>query len=270
MGNWKAIETEYKGYRFRSRLEARWAVFFDALGIQWEYEKEGYDLDGVRYLPDFWLPTFDGGMWAEVKPDRGDYYKSELLCMATHRPVWKCEGNPAYKPYYIIQQDVEYDDDGTLVRYLPTFHEYDGLPNWNQAEGENRMYSHIGVDGAEFFREYPEKEFGGNVLHAANVALSARFEHGEVPATINRSKLVGKYFHSYKPDGSVHWQGRVVSESGSDVFTVQLCSWLDGNPTIQKIINVKDMVGWSFYESSELWNSAADALIKQVFSAVTQ
>jgi hypothetical protein len=27
----KAIETSYKGYRFRSRLEARWAVFFDAL-----------------------------------------------------------------------------------------------------------------------------------------------------------------------------------------------------------------------------------------------
>lgn len=45
--NWlniKAIETSYKGYRFRSRLEARWAVFFDELGIKWEYEKEGYDL----------------------------------------------------------------------------------------------------------------------------------------------------------------------------------------------------------------------------------
>ena len=29
-----AIETEYCGYRFRSRLEARWAVFLDALGIE--------------------------------------------------------------------------------------------------------------------------------------------------------------------------------------------------------------------------------------------
>lgn len=27
----QVIETEYKGYRFRSRLEARWAVFFDTL-----------------------------------------------------------------------------------------------------------------------------------------------------------------------------------------------------------------------------------------------
>jgi len=52
----KAIETSYKGYLFRSRLEARWAVFFDALGIVWEYEREGFELDGLRYLPDFWLP----------------------------------------------------------------------------------------------------------------------------------------------------------------------------------------------------------------------
>ena len=62
----KAIETSYKGYRFRSRLEARWAVFFDALGIKWEYEKEGFDLgDGLRYLPDFWLP--DHLWFVEVK-----------------------------------------------------------------------------------------------------------------------------------------------------------------------------------------------------------
>lgn len=52
----KAIETEYKGYKFRSRLEARWAVFFDACGVKWEYEPEGFDLgDGIYYLPDFLL-----------------------------------------------------------------------------------------------------------------------------------------------------------------------------------------------------------------------
>ena len=56
MNGLKAIETEYKGYRFRSRLEARWAVFFDACGVKWEYEPEGYDLgNGTYYLPDFLL-----------------------------------------------------------------------------------------------------------------------------------------------------------------------------------------------------------------------
>lgn len=63
----KAIETRYKGYNFRSRLEARWAVFFDALGIKWEYEKEGYIVgsNGTPYLPDFYLP--DSRTWVEVK-----------------------------------------------------------------------------------------------------------------------------------------------------------------------------------------------------------
>ncbi len=52
----RVIETQYKGCRFRSRLEARWAVFFEACGVKWEYEPEGYELgDGTCYLPDFLL-----------------------------------------------------------------------------------------------------------------------------------------------------------------------------------------------------------------------
>lgn len=63
----KAIETIYNGYRFRSRLEARWAVFFDAAGIKYEYEPQGFVLsDGTCYLPDFFLPDFQ--VYAEVKP----------------------------------------------------------------------------------------------------------------------------------------------------------------------------------------------------------
>lgn len=63
----QAIETSYAGCRFRSRLEARWAVFFDTLGIEWQYEPQGYTVgpDGVAYLPDFWLPFLK--VWVEVK-----------------------------------------------------------------------------------------------------------------------------------------------------------------------------------------------------------
>lgn len=62
----KAIETRYHGYRFRSRLEARWAVFFDALAWPYLYEPEGFVLAyGTRYLPDFYLPDF--GVWFEIK-----------------------------------------------------------------------------------------------------------------------------------------------------------------------------------------------------------
>ena len=70
-----AIETFYKGYKFRSRLEARWAVAFDVAGIKWEYEPEGFDANGVKYLPDFrltnvrhrsWVDQFEP-VWVEVK-----------------------------------------------------------------------------------------------------------------------------------------------------------------------------------------------------------
>jgi hypothetical protein len=61
----KPIETRYKGYRFRSRLEARWAVFFDAVGEGWEYEKEGYETEAGWYLPDFYLPRLK--VFIEIK-----------------------------------------------------------------------------------------------------------------------------------------------------------------------------------------------------------
>jgi len=76
----KAIETEFDGYKFRSRLEARWAVFFKTLGIPYAYEKEGFDLEGTWYLPDFWLP--EQQYWIEVKgqdPTEEEHRKCALL-----------------------------------------------------------------------------------------------------------------------------------------------------------------------------------------------
>ena len=64
----KSIETTYNGYRFRSRLEARWAVFFDEMNFKWEYEPEGYELGDDRYLPDFRLP--EHRLWVEIKPGK--------------------------------------------------------------------------------------------------------------------------------------------------------------------------------------------------------
>lgn len=75
----KAIETVYNGYRFRSRLEARWAVFFDSLHIPYEYEREGYDLDGVWYLPDFWLPQ--QGCWIEIKGEEPTEEERTKVCL---------------------------------------------------------------------------------------------------------------------------------------------------------------------------------------------
>jgi hypothetical protein len=60
------LPQRYSGVRFRSTLEARWAIFFDHAGIGWEYEPEGFIVDGRPYRPDFLL---DCGTWAEVKGD---------------------------------------------------------------------------------------------------------------------------------------------------------------------------------------------------------
>ena len=60
----KAIPTTYAGVNFRSRLEARWAAFFDLCGWKWDYEP--FDLDG--WAPDFRIRTAIGPVLAEVKP----------------------------------------------------------------------------------------------------------------------------------------------------------------------------------------------------------
>lgn len=68
--NLSPIETIYNGVRFRSRLEARWAVFFDAMKFPWEYEPEVFSLPSGNYLPDFRLtsPRDHAVYWFEVKP----------------------------------------------------------------------------------------------------------------------------------------------------------------------------------------------------------
>jgi hypothetical protein len=64
------IPTTYKATRFRSRLEARWAAFFDLLGWSWVYEP--FDADG--WIPDF-LIEGAAPFLVEVGPciDRPDY-----------------------------------------------------------------------------------------------------------------------------------------------------------------------------------------------------
>lgn len=57
------------GVTIRSALEARWATFFSAFGLKWEYEPTSFRLrDGHTYTPDF---KIEGLGWLEVKPTVG-------------------------------------------------------------------------------------------------------------------------------------------------------------------------------------------------------
>lgn len=78
------IPTEYAGLKFRSRLEARWALFFDLHNIQWRYEAEGYELPSGRYLPDFVLP--ECGTFIEVRGDISRVDVDHLVRQATELP----------------------------------------------------------------------------------------------------------------------------------------------------------------------------------------
>ena len=185
--SFKPIETSYAGCRFRSRLEARWAVFFDSLKIDWEYEPEGYVLrDGTRYLPDFWLPQV--GMFAEVKPHKGpdrnmcgftweDMEKCFALSVGTRNPVLMCDGTPRAVDYFTV---------GPLAGYVTPaeyrdleqewmFVHYD-LLNINQYHlSENRFFSED-IDTIYVFLRHQEVE---DCFGAVAKARSARFEYGE-------------------------------------------------------------------------------------------
>lgn len=63
-----AIPTTYRGINFRSRLEARWAAFFDLCETRWLYEP----IDLNNYIPDFLInPDNERKSIVEVKPCLG-------------------------------------------------------------------------------------------------------------------------------------------------------------------------------------------------------
>lgn len=109
----KPIPTKYQGVEFRSRLEARWAVFMDAIGVRWLYEFEGYQLGGIWYLPDFYLP--DLGCWLEIKPEAPDQAASEKaarLATATRKMVYLGYGPPGNRENFGFGSE-------SMIAYFP-------------------------------------------------------------------------------------------------------------------------------------------------------
>ena len=178
LSSFRPIETFYHGILYRSRLEARWAVFLRELGITTEYEKEGFHLhDGGLYLPDFWLPQVR--MWGEVKPnDRRDRLvvdpvalrKGVAVAMGTRHPLVFFDGPPRDTNYWAIWPD-EMDPVGwDWIDVVP-------------AEGnayhlsEGRFYASSG--GNECEHDWLVHNVSEGDLHPAAVAAnSARFDRG--------------------------------------------------------------------------------------------
>ena len=194
----KPIETVYKGYKFRSRLEARWAVFFDACGVEWEYEPEGYDLgDGVYYLPDFLLHDVDGR-------DGGDIYvevKGQMTAedvIKIRRFVKDDQASGKFYPALLIVGNIPAGENMQEICHNISNAAYKGFSSIN---GDwPRPFNFETIDG-DHFAAHPGINWDGkfelfgddyNYLcdmddeeteRAYRLARQARFEHGETPNT---------------------------------------------------------------------------------------
>lgn len=128
----KPINTKYNKYNFRSRIEARWAVFFDKLGWEWRYEDEGYQLESVYYLPDFYFPELN--TYAEVK---GKAFTDEELnkckLLSADFPVILLVGPPNLKTYPILNgggEDTEVVFMPKGSKYHPFYYTYEFWPDY--------------------------------------------------------------------------------------------------------------------------------------------
>lgn len=174
----KAIRTQYKGYSFRSRLEARWAVFFDAIGIQYQYEPEGFDLGDLGwYLPDFYLPEVDA--WIEIKPNNSPINSVfnqliQMMQIGITENAWGLFGDPLDHKWLC---PVFYLERGWVDEFPKAGIEF------NKDE-EDKWYVSAGfclssLPPEDFFKSRKE-EFITNYKERC-ISRSARFEHGEAP-----------------------------------------------------------------------------------------
>ena len=176
----KPIETFYDGHRFRSRLEARWAVFFDALGIKYQYEPEGFTMKyGMRYLPDFALLNIRRRVH---KNEREAPVYVEVKGVTTYKDISiddrvRMEEFAKHYPLLIlgnIPQD-SWDVMGT--------HWDDGLFSYEYIDGDNYPCFFFIHNGEPWIAGPDHDECDSIELtdKALAKARQARFEYGETP-----------------------------------------------------------------------------------------
>ena len=173
----KPIETEYKGFLFRSRLEARYAVFFDTLGVKWEYETEGYEIDGIRYLPDFWLPMVTcrndevSGVFVEVKPAirLTPVEENKITALGYFKPTFCFHGLPGQHHEMFQDSAYEYNGDG-WDNCMAFVH----CPNCNHVKVEFAEGNYMFCPKCSCHADSETER----LVNAYKSAKQARFEHG--------------------------------------------------------------------------------------------
>jgi len=180
----KPLETEYNSHKFRSRTEARYAVLFHELGVKYDYELEGFNLDGDWYLPDFWLPEFQ--CWIEVKgdaPSAEEIGKCQRLAQATNKLVYLFYGTPWYDLDPDEENGILFDSQGQFpaqfiwMRCLSCGHL--GIGNIVVIPFSDMTTGQVSIGDC-----YCEAFYGvitANIEDAYITARQARFEHRKEP-----------------------------------------------------------------------------------------
>jgi hypothetical protein len=142
----KPIETDYDGYAFRSRTEARYALMWRTLFWPYEFEKQSFVLECGPFVPDFWLP---GRGWFEVKgPPPTKYHEELCRCLAveTQEVVALGQGQPGLDTILICFHPNGERLMTTLVWYLT-----------QRSSWENAAEAIKAARTKRFYRDPPEK-----------------------------------------------------------------------------------------------------------------
>lgn len=188
----EAIETEYNGYRFRSRLEARWAVFFDAINAPYNYEPEGFVFeDGTCYLPDFYLKNVSGrgtrNIFVEIKGVLNDIDLHKVELFSRHKPIIIFGQIPDKDDSCNL--DYQKDDDDNI--YNLAYSE----GNWYWTEPKASIHEGLVLDYPDNPYSYVDKYL---TMAAYDVARKVRFEHGQTPTKEEVYKMAHELAKKYK------------------------------------------------------------------------
>lgn len=136
--NKTGIPTTYKSYRFRSRLEAKWARFFDLLNWEWEYEP--FDLNG--WIPDFALIGHKGNSPGQERFRRDSPVLVEIKPILTFDQEVADKISKAGRDYELLLLGLapkftgSLYTDGPTLGWLAELWQQDGHPNqhgWGEA-----------------------------------------------------------------------------------------------------------------------------------------
>ena len=203
----QAIETLYRGYRCRSRLEARWLYFLDLIGIRYEYESQGFYADGIYYLPDIYIPAYS--TFIEVK-NESVYEDNNCRAEACKKMAAICGACVEYagiivygdpltglcESYCFLSNEMCSGTD-----WVPVSFEYIRDDKASGAgicyNGKELMRTYAGTMMYEGFEDISTSNYAyvpdlkDLMLKAKLRARGARFEHGENPEnTVNAESTV--------------------------------------------------------------------------------